>query len=169
MSAKYISDTALYLTFRLAEEMFSINVFQVREILDWSPITKVPQLPDFMRGIINVRGSVVPVVDMRLKFGMTPVENTVNTRIILLELTFDGQTTVLGAIADSVHDVIELAPDMIEDPPRIGNRWRSDFIKGIAKSDDQFVIILDIDRIFTSDELGIVDTCSMESLSTEAG
>lgn len=169
MSAKYISHAALYLTFKLAEEMFSIDVSQVREILDWSPITNVPQSPDFMRGIINVRGSVVPVVDMRMKFGMPPAESTVNTRIVLLELTFGGEATVMGAIADSVHDVIELAPDMIEDPPGIGTRWRPDFIKGIARSDEQFVIILDIDRIFTSDELGLVDACSVEALSVEGG
>ncbi len=163
MSTKNITQTALYLTFRLDEEMFSIDVSQVREILDFTPITKVPQAPDFMRGVINVRGSVVPVVDMRLKFGMSEAENTVNTRIIVLEISFDDEALVLGVIADSVHDVVEMEPEVIEDPPKIGTRWRTEFIRGIAKLNDQFVIILDIDRIFSSDELAMVGTDSIET------
>lgn len=157
MSAKSITTTALYLTFKLDDEMFAIDVSQVREILDFTSITKVPQAPDFMRGVINVRGAVVPVVDMRRKFGMGDVENTVNTRIIVMELLFDNETTVIGAIADSVHDVIELEPDQVEDPPKIGSRWRTEFIRGIGKQAERFLIILDIDRIFSSDELALVD------------
>jgi purine-binding chemotaxis protein CheW len=157
MSAKKITQTALYITFKLGDEMFSIDVAQVREILDMIPITKVPQSPDFMRGVINVRGSVVPVVDMRLKFGMSETQKTVNTRIIVMELSFDGETTVLGALADAVHDVIELEPNQIEDPPKIGSRWRTEFIKGIGKRNNQFIILLDIDQIFSTEELALVD------------
>jgi purine-binding chemotaxis protein CheW len=163
MSAKKITQTALYITFKLGDEMFSIDVAQVREILDMIPITKVPQSPDFMRGVINVRGSVVPVVDMRLKFGMPETQKTVNTRIIVMELSFDGETTVLGALADAVHDVIELEPSQIEDPPRIGSRWRTEFIKGIGKRNDQFIILLDIDRIFSTEELALVDDSASQS------
>lgn len=158
MSEKKVTKTALYITFKLGDEMFSIDVAQVREILDLIPITKVPRSPDFMRGVINVRGSVVPVVDMRIKFGMPKTEPTVNTRIIVMELSFDGEITVLGAMADSVHDVIELEPDQIEDPPKIGSRWRTEFIKGIGNLKDEFIILLDIDRIFSSDDLALVDT-----------
>lgn len=160
MSSKKITETALYITFLLGDEMFSIDVSQVREILDMTTITKVPQSPDFMRGVINVRGSVVPVVDLRRKFGMPDTEKTVNTRIIVMELTFDGETTVLGALADAVHDVIELEPAQIEDPPRIGSRWRTDFIKGIGKRNDQFIIVLDIDRIFSFEEMAMMDANS---------
>ena len=103
-------------------------------MLDLSPITKVPQAADYMRGVINVRGSVVPVVDMRTKFGMPPVENTVDTRVVVMEVFVEGEEIVLGALADSVHEVIELEPDQIEAPPKIGGRWRSEFIKGHRKT-----------------------------------
>lgn len=163
-----MAQSALYLTFKLEEEMFSVEVSQVREILDFTPITKIPRTPEFVRGVINVRGSVVPVVDMRLKFGMKGVDSTVNTRIVVLEVNQDGETTVLGALADSVHDVIELEADQIEDPPRIGSRWRTEFIKGIGKRDGMFIIILDIDRVFSSDELALLDTTVTKTPAEEA-
>ncbi len=156
MSVADITDTALYLTFRLEEEVFAIDVAKVREVLDLSAITKVPHAPDFMRGVINVRGNVVPVMDMRTKFGLPPTDSTVNTRIIIMELSMDGSALVLGAIADSVNDVLELEPDQIEEPPSLGNRWRSDFIKGIGKREDNFIIILDIDKVLSTDELALV-------------
>jgi len=140
--------------------MFALDVSQVREILDSTRITKIPRAPEFMRGVINVRGSVVPVVDMRLKFGMEAVENTSHTRIIVLELAQDGETITLGALADSVKDVIELSRGQIEAPPKIGSRWKTEFIKGIGKRNDEFIILLDIDRIFTSDQIALVDTAS---------
>jgi len=156
MSTTGITETALYLTFRLEDESFSIDVSQVREVLDMSSITKVPQAPDFMRGVINVRGNVVPVVDMRIKFGLPMAEQTVNTRIVVMDLTLDNEKVVLGTIADSVHEVIELEPEQIEPPPNIGNRWRTEFIKGIGKRDDHFIMILDINEVFSSEELALV-------------
>ena len=108
MTIEGIAETSQYLTFKLGEEMFAINVSQVREVLDISTITKVPRAPDFMRGVINVRGSVVPVVDLRLKFGMTKTETTVDSRIIVMELSLEGDKTVLGSMADSVHEVLDL-------------------------------------------------------------
>jgi purine-binding chemotaxis protein CheW len=148
-----ITETTQYLSFKLGEEIFAVDVAQVREILDVIAITKVPQTPDFMQGVINLRGSVVPVMDMRLKFGMPPTERTVNTCIIVMEVTQDGETMVLGSLADSVQEVLDLDPDQIEPAPRIGTRLRSDFIKGMGKQNERFIIILDIDRIFTADEL----------------
>ena len=156
MNDMLIKDAAQYLTFKLAEEMFALDVVQVREILDMTAITKVPRSPDFMRGVINVRGSVVPVVDMRMKFDMPATENTLNTRIVVMEITMEGEVTVLGAMVDSVHDVKEINPDEIEPAPRIGSKYRTEFIKGIGKQDELFVIILDIDHIFSSDELAMV-------------
>jgi len=141
-----------YLTFRLAQETFAVDVAKVREILDFVAITKVPQTPDFMRGVINLRGSVVPVVDMKLKFGMDPTEKTVNTCIIVLEVTIENETTIVGALADSVQEVVELDPSQIEPPPRIGMKLNIDFIKGMGKLNDEFVIILDTDKIFTFTE-----------------
>ena len=153
MSITSITETTQYLSFKLGEEIFAVDVAQVREILDVIAITKVPQTPDFMKGVINLRGSVVPVMDMRLKFGMPPTERTVNTCIIVMEVIQDGETMVLGSLADSVQEVLDLEPDQIEPAPRIGTRLRSDFITGMGKQNERFIIILDIDRIFSADEL----------------
>ncbi len=156
MAVASITETKQYLAFNLGEEVFAVDVSKVREVLEYVNITKMPKAPDFMRGVINVRGSVVPVVDMRLKFGMTESERTVNTCIILMEIGFEDETTVLGALADSVQEVIDLEPDQIEAAPKIGSKWKTEFIKGIGKNNDEFIIILDIDRIFSSDELAMV-------------
>ncbi len=141
-----------YLTFELAHETFAVDVARVREILDFISITKVPRTPDFMRGVINLRGSVVPVVDMKLKFGMEETEKTVDTCIIVLEVAIEGETTIVGALADSVEEVLELEPDQIEPPPRIGMKLNIDFISGMGKLGEEFVIILDTDKIFTFEE-----------------
>ncbi len=149
--------TALYLTFKLGDEVFAVDVSQVREVLDWTPVTKVPCAPDFMRGVINVRGSVVPVVDMRAKFGLPAAEVTDEARIIVLELMLDGELAALGALADAVEEVVEIDADRIKPPPKIGSRWKTELIKGIGKRNETFVIILDVDRVFSVDELALVD------------
>src|SRR3989337_4212561 len=145
-----------YLTFKLEDEVFALDITKVREVLDFTTVTKVPRTPDFMRGVINLRGSVVPVVDMRLKFGMSRTEQTLNTCIIIVEINIEGDRLILGALADSVQEVIELGPGQIEPAPRIGTRLDPDFIKGMGKRDEEFIIILDIDRIFSMDELASV-------------
>jgi len=156
--AEHTDNQALhqYLTFRLGEEMFALDVSQVREILDVTTITKVPRSPAFMRGVINVRGSVVPVVDLSLKFGMEKIERTLDTRIVVMEISLDGEITIIGALADAVHNVMEMETSQIEAAPKIGAKWNTEFIKGIGKHDDQFIIILDVDRIFSVDELSMV-------------
>lgn len=126
-------------------------------MLDYTTTTKVPRTPDFMRGVINLRGSVVPVVDMRLKFAMPPTEKTVNTCVIIVEINVDNERIVLGALADSVQEVIDLEPGSIEPAPRIGTRLRTDFIKGMGKRAEQFIIILDIEKVFSADELALVN------------
>ena len=156
MSRESITETTQYLTFKLDDEVFAVDVAKVREILDFTPATKVPGTPDFMRGIINVRGNVVPVVDMRLKFGMSQTEKTVDTCIVVMEIAVDDDTTVLGALVDSVQEVFELEPAQIEPPPRIGTRWRTEFIKGIGKRNNELIIILDIDMVFSSSELAAI-------------
>ena len=145
-----------YLTFKLDDEVFALDVAKVREILEESSITKVPQTPNFMRGVINLRGSVVPVIDMRLKFGMTATERTVNTCIIVVEVQLEDEVLVLGALADSVQEVIEMEPSQIEAAPHIGSRLNTDFIKGMGKHDNRFIMILDIDRVFSDTELASV-------------
>jgi len=165
MSVSSITETSQYLTFKLDEEVFALDISTVREVLDFTAVTKVPQTPDFMLGVINLRGSVVPVMDMRLKFGMTKTETTVNTCIIIAEVGIDGEATVLGALADSVQEVMDLDPHEIEPPPRIGTCLKTKFIKGMGKRDNQFVIILDIDKVFSADELDIAQDMGTELAS----
>jgi len=153
MSANEITETRQYLTFRLGEEVFATDVAKVREVLDFTTITRIPRTPEFMSGVINLRGNVVPVVDLRLCFEMTKTEKTVNTCIVVVEMLVDGESTVIGALADSVEEVIDLEPENIQPPPRIGTRIRTDFISGMGKRDAQLIMILDIDRIFSAEEL----------------
>ena len=158
MTVTDIAETVQYLTFKLEEEVFALDVAKVREILEITSITKIPQTPEFMRGVINLRGSVVPVIDMRLKFGMSATEQTVNTCIIVVEVTLEGETTVLGALADSVQEVVEMEPDQIEPAPHIGTRLNTNFIKGMGKHEGDFVMILDIDKVFSEDEMAAVQS-----------
>ena len=154
--AATITETTQFLTYKLGDETFALDITKVREVLDFTTVTKVPRTPEFMRGVINLRGSVVPVVDLRLKFGMTKTENGVNTCIIITEVTVDGDTTILGCLADSVQEVLDLDEEHIAPAPRIGTKLRTEFIKGMGKRDDRFIIILDIDKVFSSDELALV-------------
>jgi purine-binding chemotaxis protein CheW len=156
-----INETAQYITFKLGDELFAINVAQVREVLELPLITKVPTAPDYMRGVVNVRGKSIPVVDLRLKFGLPSTADTVNSRIVVLELELDGETTVVGGIADSVHEVIELEADQINPPPRIAMRWRTELIQGMGKRGEEFIIILDINRVFTSADTALRETAAL--------
>ena len=164
MSAGTITENGQYLTFQLEEEVFALDISRVREVLDFTKITKVPQTPDFMLGVINLRGSVMPVVDMRLKFGLSKAETTVNTCIIIVEVELDGEITMLGALVDSVHEVMELDADQIEPPPRIGTRLNTKFIKGMGKQDDRFLIIIEIDKVFSVEELAIAQEMGGEQM-----
>jgi len=156
MAVESITETTQYLTFKLEDELFALDIGKVREVLDFTSITKVPQTPDYMRGVINLRGSVVPVVDLRLKFGKAVAEQTVNTCVIIVEVEMDGEKVVMGAMADAVQEVLDLEPDQIEPPPRIGTKLNLDFIRGMGKHADQFIIILDIDKVFTIAEVELL-------------
>lgn len=150
-----IAEPGQFITFRLGDETFAITVSQVREILDLSEITKVPTAPPYMRGVVNVRGKATPVVDLRLKFGLPLIADTLNTRIVVLELEIDGETAVVGGLADSVEDVITLEPAQIDPPPKIASRWRSEFISGMGRIGEQFVMILDINAVFAREESAV--------------
>jgi purine-binding chemotaxis protein CheW len=153
MSVDAITEIRQYLTFKLDNEVFALDVATVREVLDFTNVTRVPRTPEFMRGVINLRGSVVPVVDLRLAFGMSATEKTVNTCIIVMEVRLEGDSTVIGALADSVEEVIDLEPDQIEPAPKLGTAIRTDFIRGMGKRESHFLMILDIDRVFSTDQL----------------
>jgi purine-binding chemotaxis protein CheW len=147
------SDIRQYLTFQLGTEVFGIDVSNVREILEFTSVTRVPKTPDFMRGVINLRGSVVPVLDMRLKFGLTETEKTVNTCVVVVEVSFEGETIIVGALVDSVQEVFEMDQGLVEPAPKMGTRLKTDFIKGMGKKDDGFIILLDIAKVFSSEEI----------------
>lgn len=142
-----------YLSFALGGEAFAVNVLQVKEILDVVNITRVPQMPDYMLGVINLRGSVVPVVDLRCKFGMEKRALGQESCIVVLEVDFDGEQLVIGALTDAVREVLDLSSEEIEPPPRLGMKLRSEFIRGMGKKGESFIIILDIDKLFSGDEL----------------
>ncbi len=156
MSVNGITETRQYLTFKLGNEVFATDVAKVREVLDLTTITAIPRTPPFMRGVINLRGSVVPVVDLRLCFDMSKTESTRNTCIVVVEVLLDSEATVIGALADSVEEVIDLEPEQIQPAPKIGTQIRTDFIKGMGKRDTQFIMILDIDKVFSAEELASV-------------
>lgn len=145
-----------YVTFSLGEELFGVEVARTREILSLTPVTKVPQTPDYLLGVINLRGQVVPVVDMRLKLGLVAGEETEDTCIIVVDVQVDGETITVGALADAVREVLDIRSDQIEPPPRLGTRLKTEFITGMGKVDEQFMILLNIDRIFNSEELLVV-------------
>jgi purine-binding chemotaxis protein CheW len=159
MSVSAITEITQYLTFKLGEEVFALDVAKVREILDFTTVTRVPQTPDYMRGVINLRGSVVPVLDLRLKFGMSATEKTVNTCVIVVEMMVEGEVLVMGVLSDSVQEVIDLEPEQIEPAPRIGTTINTEFILGMGKHNGMFMMILDIDRVFSEGEkAAIVET-----------
>src|SRR6201997_5452205 len=156
MSVTEITETRQYLTFKLGNEIFATDVAKGREVLDYTDITAIPRTPDFMSGVINLRGSVVPGVDLRLCFGMSRTDRTRNTCIVVVEVLLDNESTVIGALADSVEEVIDLEPEQIQAAPKIGTQIRTDFIKGMGKRDAQFIMILDIDKVFSAEELATV-------------
>lgn len=153
MDIEDMAQTRQYLSFKLEDEEFALDIARVREVLDFTRITKVPRAPEFMRGVINLRGAVVPVVDLNMKFGNSITQKTANTRIIIGEVAMEGEDTVLGVLADSVHEVMEIEPGDIEPAPKIGARFNNDFLKGMGKRDEEFVMILDIDKVFSTEEL----------------
>ena len=151
-----------YLSFMLQDEVFAVDIAKVREVLEYTSVTKIPQMPTYMRGVINLRGGVVPVVDLRLKFGMTETEKTINTCVIITEVYLDDETIVLGALADSVQEVFDLPQEDIEPAPKIGTQLDTGFLMGMGKKNDEFILILDIDRVFSMGEKLEIKRASQE-------
>ncbi|MBI5446356.1 MAG: chemotaxis protein CheW [Deltaproteobacteria bacterium] len=163
MTVVGITETSQYLTFTLDEELYALDIGKVREVLEFEGVTKVPRTPDFMRGVINLRGNVVPVVDLRLKFGMTRTEKRVSTCIVITEVVVDGETTVLGVLADAVQEVLDLESGQIDPPPRLGTRLDTSFIQGMGKREEEFIVLLDIDKIFTAQEMDRVGGATVQN------
>lgn len=143
-----------YLSFRLDKETFAVNVHKVLNILELKPITKVPQSPPYMRGVINLRGNVLPVIDMRVKFGMEQIEATSDTCIIVLNVDINGEEVMLGILVDAVSEVLQIDEEKIEPSPSIGTRYKAEFIKGMWRdTEETFIMLLNIDLIFSTDEI----------------
>lgn len=156
MSVNEKSATNQYLTFTLANEQYAVDVAKVREVISEFQLTVIPRMPEYIRGVINIRGSVVPVVDLRTKFGFEAVERTVDTSVIVMDLdTHEGDLT-LGCLADSVQEVVNMATHEIEPPPSIGSSIDTQFIHGLGKRDERFIIVLDINRVFQDEDLTAV-------------
>lgn len=153
MNVDAITETRQYLTFKLAQGIFAIDVAKVREVMDLTTITEIPRTPEYMSGVINLRGSVVPVIDLRLCFDMPKAEATPLTCIVVVEVLLEGEPTIVGALADSVEQVLDLEPEQIQPPPRMGSEIRTDFILGMGKRESDLVIVLDIDRVFSTEQL----------------
>jgi purine-binding chemotaxis protein CheW len=156
-------DTNSYLTFKLGKEEFGAHVSQVLNILEMSKITAVPKTPDYMKGVINLRGMVLPIIDTRIKFGMAETEYTNNTCIIVMDLEIGDDTIHIGAIVDEVISVLEIDHNQIEPPPGIGDKYQSKFIYGMARNEDQFIMLLDMQRVLDNDELVEIKEVSKEN------
>ncbi len=153
MTQEAQQELSQFLTFCLNEESFAVDVSRVREVLDLIEVTKVPQTPDYMLGVVNLRGNVVPVIDLRQRFGLPVAQTTRDSCIIVMEINIDGEQVVIGALADAVEEVLNMSADDIEASPRLGARVNVDFIRGVGKRGEQFVMILEIDRIFAAEEV----------------
>lgn len=157
-----------YLSFKLGDEEFAAHASKVLNILELTKITTVPRAPEYMKGVINLRGTVLPVVDTRIKFGMTPTEYTANTCIIVMDIVVDNEAIQLGALVDAVQAVIEITPNQIMPAPSIGSKYQSQFIEGVTSIDDKFVMILDMDAIFSTDDLTSLMEGTAEGQKSEA-
>ena len=147
-----------YLTFSLAEEMFAIGILAIREIIEYGQITEVPMVPPFIRGVINLRGAVVPVIDLSVRFGRPAGEVTKRTCIVIIEIAdpAGNHNQQMGIVVDAVSEVLEIAAADIEPPPTFGARIRVDFISGMGKVNGRFVVILDVDKILSLDEVAVL-------------
>jgi purine-binding chemotaxis protein CheW len=142
-----------YLTFFLADEEYAVNIQRVKEIIEYATVTKVPKVPQWIRGVINLRGNVVPVVDLAVRFGLEERPVTKTTCIVIVEVQQDSERTVMGVIADAVNQVIDLAPKDIEEPPAFGTRVRLEYLFGMGKLGKKFSLILNTDTVLSTAEL----------------
>jgi purine-binding chemotaxis protein CheW len=157
-----------YLTFLIGGEMFAISILGIKEIIEYGSLTTVPMMPDFIRGVINLRGAVVPVVDLSARFGRTASEVTRRSCIVILEVEADEEKQDVGVVVDSVSEVLAIAASEIEPPPSFGAKIRTDFISGMGKVSGNFVIILKADRVLSVDEMTMLTQAAGSAESVAA-
>lgn len=148
-----VNDDKQYLTFMLGAEVFAINILRIKEIIEYGSLTLVPQMPSFIRGVINLRGAAVPVIDLAARFDRAEASISRKSCIVILEVDRAGTQQVIGVLVDAVNEVLEIASDQIEPVPSIGTHVRTDFIDGMGKVNDKFVIILNVNQVLSADEM----------------
>lgn len=168
MSVMEAAERMQYLTFALGGEEYALGILRVREIIQWQEVTRVPTAPAAIRGVLNLRGSVVPVVDLGVKFGLGSTEPTRRTCIVIVDVEREGGRTVMGIIADAVSQVMELGEGDIEPPPSFGTRVRMDYLQGMARVGDRFALVLDADRLLSTAELLSAETASAPAGDADA-
>ena len=146
-----------YLTFVLNEEEYGIGILKIKEIIGMMPITSVPQTPEFVKGVINLRGKVIPVVDLRLRFGMTSIDYNDRTCIIVVGIEGQAGTVMIGIVVDAVSEVLNIKAEDIEDTPAFGTTLDTDYILGMAKMEGGVKILLDIDQVLSGDEIAVLE------------
>lgn len=157
-------DQLQYLTFMLGGEVFAIGILAIKEIIEYGNLTEVPMMPDYIRGVINLRGSVVPVVDLSARFGRKGTELTRRTCIVIIEVFSEQEKQVVGVVVDAVNEVLEIPPDQIEPPPAFGAKIRIDFIRGMGKVENKFVIILNVNNVLSIDDLALLEQTNAQGV-----
>jgi purine-binding chemotaxis protein CheW len=142
-----------YLTFMLGGETFAIGILRIKEIIEYGQLTEVPRMPDFIRGVINLRGSVVPVIDLGARFGKQPANVSRRTCVVIIEIEHEGEQQVIGVMVDAVNEVLDIPPEQVEPAPNFGANIRADFIQGMGKVEGKFVIILNVNHVLSLDEM----------------
>lgn len=151
-----------YLTFTLADEHYGVDILRVQEIKGWTPVTRIPSAPDYLRGVLNLRGTIVPIVDLRLRFGLTDVEYAPTTVVIVLCVHTANGETRLGIVVDGVSDVLNIAREEVKPAPDFGTLVQTEYIHGLADTDEGMVMLLDIDRLLSLRELQAIDTLARQ-------
>ena len=146
-----------YLTFTMAAEEYGIGILKIKEIIGMMPVTTIPQTPDFVKGVINLRGKVIPVIDLRLRFGMESIDYNDRTCIIVVEIEGESGTVMIGIVVDAVSEVLNIRGEDIEDTPTFGTKLNTDYILGMAKMEGGVKILLDIDKVLSQDEVGLLE------------
>ncbi len=158
-----------YLTFSVAGEVFAIGILVIKEIIEYGSLTEIPMMPSFIRGVINLRGAVVPVIDLSVRFGRAPTQIARRTGIVIIEAGSDNEKQDIGIVVDAVHEVLEIPNKEIEPPPTFGARIRTDFIRGMGKVNDKFVIILNVERVLSIEEMAMLSSISHQGESGGRG
>ncbi len=162
-AAAQAGSAAQYLTFVLGDEVFAMDIRTVREIIQHGPMTPVPLMPGFVRGVINLRGAVVPVIDLQARFGRAPASVSKKTCIVIFDTVRHGERVELGLLVDAVSEVVDIAADQIEPPPNFGGSVRRDFIEGMGKLGTRFVVILAPDKAFDVDDMARLCEATLEA------